>query len=282
MAVIVVTDSNAHVPSALVAELGIQVVPLHMLLDDTDLREGIDQVPDEIAKTSVVTTAGASPGELKQSYFDALKASGGDGVLAVHISRQLSGTWDAGRQAALEFESRVRIVDSGSAGMGTGFPVLAAARAAAAGADLDEVFRIANDTVERSNSLLYVDRLENLRRGGRIGAAAAFLGTALSMRPILQMVNGKLLLREKTRTASKAMTKLVELVVEGVGGGPAAVAVQHWQASERATELGDQLRERIPEITEMHMGEYGPVLGAHLGPGAVGVTIVPGGAGTAG
>ena len=127
MPVVVVTDSSASILPELVEQYGIQVVPLHVLSGGQDFREGIDALPEDLAG---VTTSGASPSELSEAYATALELSEGAGVLAVHISRQLSGTWEAGRQAAQEFGGRVRIVDSQSAGMGLGYPVLEAARAA--------------------------------------------------------------------------------------------------------------------------------------------------------
>lgn len=162
MPVVVVTDSSASLVPEVVEEQAIQVVPLHVLSGDEDFREGIDVIPEDLAG---VTTAGASPGRLSEAYAAAWEASEGAGVVAVHISRQLSGTWEAGRQAAQEFDGRVRIVDSQSAGMGLGYPVLEAARLAKSGADLETVYRRAVDVAGRSRCLIVVDRLDQLRRG---------------------------------------------------------------------------------------------------------------------
>ncbi|GAB2630696.1 DegV family protein [Prescottella soli] len=275
MPVVVVTDSSACLSPELVDRLGIRVVPLHVLHDGHDYRDGIDTVPDGLAG---VTTSGASPGELGDVYAAALADSGGDGVVAVHISRQLSGTWEAGRQAAQTLGERVRVVDSASAGMGLGFPALAAARVARAGRSLEAVYQRAVEVAARGRTLIVVDRLDHLRRGGRIGTAAALLGTALAMKPVLHLVDGKLVLREKTRTSTKALGKLVDAAVEHAGSEPAAVAVHHSSAPQRAEEVAAQLKERVPAMTELVVTEIGSVLGAHVGAGAVGVVVCPGGA----
>ncbi|ORJ96883.1 DegV family protein [Prescottella equi] len=275
MPVVVVTDSSACLSPELVDRFGIRVVPLHLLSGGRDLLDGVDPVLDDL---SGVTTSGASPGELTDAYAAALEQSGGDGVVAVHISRGLSGTWEAGRQAAQKLGEKVRIVDSESTGMGLGFPALAAARVARAGGNLKVVYQRAVEVAARGRTFIVVDRLEHLRRGGRIGTAAALLGTALAMKPVLHVVDGKLVLREKTRTSSKALAKLVDAAVMEAGEGSAAVAVHHSHAAERAEDVVAQLKDRIPDLSEVVVTEIGAVLGAHVGPGAVGVVVCPGGA----
>ncbi|WP_305091887.1 DegV family protein [Prescottella sp. R16] len=277
MPVVVVTDSSSCLTPELVGRFGVRVVPLHVLHDGHDYREGIDPIPDDLTG---VTTSGASPGELADAYAAALADSDGDGVVAIHLSRHLSGTWDAGRQAAAGLGEKVRIVDSASTGMGLGYPVLEAARTARAGGDLDAVYRRAVDVAGQGRTLIVVDRLDHLRRGGRIGTAAALLGTALAMKPVLHLVDGKLVLREKTRTSTKALAKLVDAVAEQVGDAPAAVAVHHVHARERADTVAAQLEERIPSLTEVVVTEIGSVLGVHLGPGTIGVVTCTGGAST--
>ncbi|QBJ95036.1 DegV family protein [Rhodococcus sp. ABRD24] len=273
MSVVVVTDSSACLSPELADRFGIRVVPLHVLTGGRDFREGVDAVPDDL---SGVTTSGASPGELTDAYAAALADSDGDGVVAVHISRQLSGTWEAGRQAAQKFGEKVRIVDSQSTAMGLGYPALAAARVARAGGGLKAVYQKAVDVAARGRLLIVVDRLEHLRRGGRIGTAAALLGTALAMKPVLHVVEGKLVLREKTRTSTKALSKLVDAAVEQAGTESVALAVHHLHAPERAAAVAAELRQRITGIGELVVTEIGAVLGAHVGPGAVGVVVCPG------
>lgn len=279
MSVVVVTDSSACLPIDLVENYGIDVVPLHVLVGDRDLRDGIDDIDLDAGP---VSTSGPSPEVLREAYRGALSRSAGDGVLAVHISRQLSGTWDAARAAADGCGPSIRVVDSRSAGMGLGFSVLAAARAASEGADLDTVYRRAVECAERVRSYIVVDRLDHLRRGGRIGTAAAILGTALAMKPVLHIQDGKLSLKEKTRTSTKARARLVELVAARAGTDTVSVAVHHLQARERAEALVRQLAERIPHIDEIFVTEFSAVLGAHVGPGAVGVALSLHGQGSSG
>ncbi len=278
MTVVVVTDSSACVPPDLKARYDIRVVPLHVLLDGVEFREGVDELPDSVFSSNA-TTSGAAPAELAAVYEAAIADSDGDGVLAVHISRQLSATWESGRKAALELDGRIRLVDSRGAGLGCGFPVLAAARAAAAGADLDSVYETTVSAAERARSFIVVDRLDQLRRGGRISTAAALLGTALAMKPLLQVTGGKLVLREKARTSGKAIAKLVDAATQAAGAGPVSVAVHHLQAPERAERIASALRERLPNHTELLITEFSAVLGVHVGAGAVGVVVVPEGAG---
>ena len=280
MAVVVVTDSSASLPAQLVSDLGIDVVPLHVLVDDRAIREGVDEVAIDYISENVTTSA-PSPGELRRAYTDALERSGGDGVVAVHLSRQLSATWECGRAAVRDMgpDAPVRLVDSLGAGLATGLPVLAAARQAAAGAPLDQVFGSAVGAAERSRTFILVNRTEQLRRGGRLSTAATFFGSELVSKPVLQLVQGRLELREKVRTRTKAFAKLVAAAVETAGATDAVVGVQHLGAADAAATVLAQLRERIPRLGEVLTAEFGPALGVHLGVGAVGVLVLPGGCG---
>ncbi|WP_280231883.1 DegV family protein [Nocardia cyriacigeorgica] len=278
MSVVVVTDSSASLPADLVGELGIGVVPLHVLVGDRAVREGVDDL--DIDYTSdTVTTSAPSPGELRAVYEAALDRSDGDGVVAVHLSRQLSGTWEAGRQAVRDMGAgeRVRLVDSLGAGLATGLPVLAAARRACTGAALDVVYDAAVAAAARARTFILVNRTEQLRRGGRLSSAASFFGSELVTKPLLQIVGGRLELREKVRTRSKAYAKLVAAAVDAAGEDGAAVAVQHLGAPDAADSLASQLRERVPGVDEVITAEFGPALAVHLGVGAVGVLVLPGG-----
>lgn len=277
MTVIVVTDSTAGLPAELAQAHDIRVVPLHILMGREDFREGVDEIPAQPPKGESFTSSGASPGELERVYSAALADSGGDGVVAVHMSRHLSGTWDAARQAA-ESVGDVRVVDSGAAGMAIGLAAVSAARLAAGGAKLDAVHQSAVEACERAFSMVYVHRVESLRKGGRIGNAAAFLSTALSMRPLLRLGGGSLELREKTRIPSKALAKLVDLVIAEIGENidprDVELAVQHWQAPDRAALLEQEIRRRIGEDAQILTSELGPVLGLHLGVGSASVSVL--------
>jgi hypothetical protein len=270
--VIVVTDSSARLPDDAIAEWGIRVVPLHVLLDGTDLRDGVDKMPADLYQRNV-STAGASPSELSAVYRDALADSRGDGVVAVHISTELSSTLGAAQHSAREFDGAVRVVDSRSAGMGTGFVALAAARAARHGDELDAVAEQAESTVPKIYAYLVVQRLENLRRSGRISATAFRLGTALALKPLLHIDGGKLVLAQRIRTTSKAIVAMVEQVLDVVGERRAALAVHHVDNPAGAAEVAATLAGALPGCGPAIVTDLGPVLGAHLGPGAVGVVL---------
>jgi DegV family protein with EDD domain len=270
--VIVVTDSSARLPADAIGEWEIRVVPLHILVDGEDLRDGIDEAPADLYQRKV-TTAGASPTELVAVYRAALADSRGDGVVAVHISAELSSTLGAAEHAAREFDGAVRVVDSRSAGMGTGFVALAAARAASGGADRDTVAAEAESTVSRVHAFLVVQRLENLRRSGRITAAASWLGTALALKPLLRIDDGTLVLAQRVRTTSKATVAMVEQVLAVVGERRAALAVHHVDNPAGAAEVAATLAGALPGCGPAIVTDLGPVLGVHLGPGAVGVVL---------
>ena len=272
MAVVVVTDSSARIPAEQVDKWSIHVVPLHILVDGHDLRDGVDPVPPDLYQRGHVTTAGATPAELAAAYRQALQDSSGAGVVAVHISGALSSTLGAAEYAAGEFGGSVRVVDSKSAAMGTGFVALAAARAAQSGSGLDTVAAVAESAVDRVHSFVVVHRLENLRRSGRIGTAASWLGTALALKPVLRIdEQGQLVLLTRVRTASKAVAAMVEQVLTAVGEQRAALAVHHISSPDAAADLAATLSAALPGCGEIVITDLGPVLGVHVGPGALGV-----------
>ena len=271
MPVVVVTDSSARLPEPLAAQYGIRVVPLHVLIDGRDLRDGVDPVPTDLYQRTGVSTAGAGPAELATVYRAALAE--GDGVVAVHLSAALSSTFGSAEHAAGQFGGAVRVIDSKSAGMGTGFVALAAARAAAATDDLDSIVAEAQSAVGRTHAFIVVQRLENLRRSGRITAAASWLGTALALKPVLRIDDGVLVLAQRVRTTSKATAAMVEQVLAVVGERRADIAVHHVDNPEGAAEVAATLSSALPACGAPLITELGPVVGVHLGPGAVGVVV---------
>jgi DegV family protein with EDD domain len=280
VSVAVVTDSTAYLPSELTEGYGIHVVPLYVVLPGRSGREGLDVSPDDVARAlkvrgQTVSTSRPTPGDFVAAYRAALDA-GADGIVSIHLSGELSSTSDAARLAASQIgEHLVTVVDSRSAAMGCGFAVLAAARSAAAGADAADVAESARRTAHETTTFFVVDTLEHLRRGGRIGAAAAVLGSALSVKPVLHVKDGRVVPLEKVRTGGRAMTRLVQRSVETAGEGPVSVAVHHLAAPERAERLAEELRARLPALRELHVSELGAAIGAHVGPGSVGVVIAP-------
>src|SRR3954468_24535043 len=280
MSVTVVTDSTAYLPAELTEGYGIHVVPLYVVLAGRSGREGLDIGPEDVARAlsvrgQSVSTSRPTPGDFVATYRRALDA-GADQLVSIHLSAELSSTSDAARRAGSQVgEHIVTVVDSRSTAMGSGFAVLAAARSAAAGADAATVARTARETAAATRTLFVVDTLEHLRRGGRIGAAAAVLGSALAVKPVLHVVEGEVVPLEKVRTSARAFNRLVQRAVETAGDGPASVAVHHLAAPERADRLAAELRERLPNLRELYVSELGAAVGAHVGPGAVGVVVVP-------
>jgi DegV family protein with EDD domain len=196
--------------------------------------------------------------------------------VSVHLSGELSGTVEAARLGAAEVAEdgiEVRVVDARTIAMGLGFAVIAAAEAATAGGAVDAVSAAASSAAERTTTLFYVDTLEHLRRGGRIGAAAALFGTALAVKPLLHVLDGRIAPLEKVRTASKALARLEDLAVGLAKDAPVDVAVHHLAAGEKANALAERLRARLTGLQSIHVSEVGAVVGAHVGPGLLGVVV---------
>ena len=279
--VAVVTDSTACLPEDLVARHGITVVPLHVMVDGKALAEGVDVSGAEVAEAlrafRPVTTSRPSPQAFVETYRR-LREAGAEAVVSVHLSGELSGTVDAARIAARELAGDggpIQVVDSRSLGMGLGYAVLAAATAAAAGAPADRVAELAARVALASSAYVYVDTLEYLRRGGRIGAAQAALGSALAVKPLLQLVDGRLERLERVRTASRALARLTEIVEAEVADRPVDLAVHHLAAEESAARVVRRLEQRLGDIRRLMLSEVGAVVGAHVGPGMVAVVVSP-------
>lgn len=275
--VAVVTDSTSDLPAERADELGIHVVPLRLAIGHRSALDGVelgaDGVVEALRGKQQVSTSRPSPADFVTAY-QKLLAAGAEHVVSVHISAELSGTWDSARLAAQEFDyGVVRVVDSRSTSMALGFAAIAAARAAAEGAGPGAVQDAAVATVDRTLCIFYVDTLEYLRRGGRIGAAAAMVGTALSVKPLLHVRDGRIVLLEKVRTSSRALARLVALTVEAAGDATVDVAVQHLAAQERADQVQEALRAQLPSVGQVVTGEVGAIVGAHTGPGVVGVAL---------
>ena len=280
MPVTVVTDSTACLPPDLLAARPVRVVPLEVRLGERIGREGVEvdaaQLSVALADRHLdVQTSRPAAAEFVACYRQAL-AGGADSVVSVHLSRELSGTWESARLAADEVgPDLVRVVDSRATGMGLGYAVLAALDAADAGSPGAAVEAAAADVAARCRMFFSVETLDRLRRGGRIGAAAAILGTALGVKPLLHLSQGRIVPLEKVRTTARAARRLVELAARAAGDDPVDLAVHHLAAARRADEVAMALRERLPRIRRLVVSEVGAVIGAHVGPGALGVVVVP-------
>ncbi|EXU70024.1 MULTISPECIES: DegV family protein [Streptomyces] len=276
--VAIVTDSTAYLPQDAMERHRITAVPLTVVLGDRALEEGTEisarSLAQALQKRKPVTTSRPSP-EMFAAAYRAAAEEGATGIVSLHLSAEFSGTYDAAVLAAQDAPVPVRVVDSGMVAMALGFCALAAAETAEGGGTLDEAVAAAEKRADSTAAYFYVDTLDYLRRGGRIGAAQALLGSALAVKPLLQLDEGRIELREKVRTASKAIARLEEIVVERAGRSPVDIAVQHLAAGERAAALAERLRERVPGLAELYVSEVGAVIGAHTGPGLLGAVVSP-------
>jgi fatty acid kinase fatty acid binding subunit len=276
--VAIVTDSTAYLGQEALLRHGITVVPLTVVIGDEALEEGTEVSAPAVARALQrrhrVTTSRPAPAEFSTAYTSAA-AAGADAIVSLHLSSDFSGTYDAAVVAARTAPVPVRVVDTGMVAMALGFTVLAAAETAEAGGTPDEVVAVAEKRAAETSALFYVDTLDYLRRGGRIGAAQALFGSALAVKPLLRLADGRIELLEKVRTASKAISRLEELVVELSGTRRVALAVHHLAAADRAATLADRLRDRVPGLDDLVVSEVGAVIGAHAGPGLLGVVVSP-------
>ncbi|UUU22070.1 DegV family protein [Streptomyces sp. DSM 40750] len=276
--VAIVTDSTAYLPPPAMERHGIIAVPLTVVLGDQALEEGNEisarSLAQALQKRRSVTTSRPSP-ELFAETYRRIAESGATGIVSLHLSAEFSGTYDAAVLAAREAPVPVRVVDTGMVAMALGFCALAAAESAEAGGTVDDAVTAAEKRAAGTSAFFYVDTLDYLRRGGRIGAAQALFGSALAVKPLLQLEGGRIEMLEKVRTASKAIARLEEIVAERAGGAPVDIAVHHLAAPERASALAERLRDRVPGLADLHVSEVGAVIGAHTGPGLLGAVVSP-------
>ncbi|HET7406491.1 MAG TPA: DegV family protein [Mycobacteriales bacterium] len=275
--VAVVTDSTAYLPEGIAEKYDVRVIPLQVVIGGRVGAEGLDVHPADVAEAlrsrrAPVSTSRPSPEQFARAYAD-LAAAGYEAAVSVHLSAALSGTVDAARMAAAHAPLPVQVLDSRSTAMGLGFAVLAAAEAADSGADAGTVAGEAAAAAARTDTLFYVDTLEHLRRGGRIGRAAAMLGSALAVKPILHVDAGEIAPLEKVRTASRGLTRLQELVVDRAGDSLVDVAVHHLAAPARADVLVERIRSAVPRLRHLYVAEVGAAIGAHVGPGLLAVVV---------
>lgn len=279
---VIVTDSTASLPPEEAAARGIEVVPLQVVIGATSYDEGVDGATPELVAEALrefrpVSTSRPAPAVMLETYEKAA-AAGATEIVSVHISGDMSGTFESAQLAAREAPVLVHPVDSRQVGIATGFAVLAAADVVEAGGSAEEAAEVARKRAAATTSLFYVDTLEYLRRGGRIGAAAALLGSALAVKPLLTIEDGRVASLEKVRTSGRALARLEELAVKAAGDQAVDVGVAHLAGEERARGLADNLSERLADNLagrEVRCGEVGAVLGAHVGPGMVAVCVAP-------
>ncbi len=280
--VALVTDSTADLPQEIVAQYSITVIPLAIIWEGETLRDGVDILPDDFYKRlagskSLPTTSLISVADM-QATFERLLAQDYD-VLGIFLSSKFSGTVQSALQARenlAKAANKIAVVDSLLTIMAMGWSVLTAARAAYAGERLDECRKIAENARDHSGVLFVVDTLEFLRRGGRIGGAQALLGTALNIKPVLEIRDGQIESVERIRTKGKAMERIVELTVERIAGRtPVHLASAHANARQEALALLNSAREKLNPI-ETFCCPLSPAIGTHAGPGTIALTYMAG------
>jgi DegV family protein with EDD domain len=277
--VAVVTDSTTDLPRELVEAIGLRVVPLSMLFGDRSFTTGMDLQAGEFydrlaAAPQLPTTSQPAPVWFDEAYADCVD-DGYEAIVSIHCSAALSGTVTLARDRAARAGIPVEVVDSRLVGGSLGLAALAAHRAAEAGGSVDDVVRAAERVRDRVVSLIVVDTLDHLKRGGRLTGAQAALGTALKVKPILHLTpSGRVEVLERTRTWSRALARVGDLAAEAAGGGPVDAVVVHAVAPERARELWEQVDARV-DVRERLETLIGPIVGTHVGPGAVGIAVVP-------
>ncbi|MEA2901598.1 MAG: fatty acid kinase fatty acid binding subunit [Actinomycetota bacterium] len=280
MAVVrVVTDSSCDLPADVVREHNITVVPLSIRFGEEEFVDGRDLTPSAFwaksaASAVLPSTAAPSPGAFEQAFRDAA-AAGASGVVCINLSSKLSATIQAAETAAkaLAGVAPVRAVDSKSVSLGLGTICIAAAKAGAAGASVDEIVALAEDMAARTRIHATLDTLENLKKGGRIGAAKALMGTMLSVKPVIEVIDGAVEAGPKVRTRSKAF----QFLVDRVTAEPSVenLAVLHGDAPDVEAFL-ELLAPHFPR-ERIVVGQLGAVVGSHTGPRTIGVAFqVPG------
>lgn len=277
MTVRVVTDSASDMPLDLARDLGMTVVPANVHFGTEVFRDGVELTTDQFFDRlfngpDFPTTSQPSVGEFAQAY--SRTAEGADGIVSVHVSSKVSGTVNSATQGAQQagLERPIEIVDSLQASMGTGLIALQAARAANAGASIDEVRQVADDAVGRCQTFALLDTLEYLLKGGRIGRARAMLGGLLKIKPIITIENGEVSDFAKERTRRKAVDRLRRAAESA--SPISSVAIMFSTSRDEADRLAESIRPMMTGDEEPMVIRFGPALGTYVGPNALGVSLL--------
>jgi DegV family protein with EDD domain len=274
--VLVVTDSNATLPETLVRELGIRVVPIVLNLGGRSYRDGIDITTYEFYRLLRSTPHIPTTSAPSMDGFVRVYAAAGPevvGIVVIVLPPQLSAVHDVALMASQLVEGPpIRVIDSGTAAMAQGFVVLEAARAAAVGAGLEEVVARAEEVASKVRLYAALETLEYLHRGGRIGGAAAWLGSVLQITPVLQALDGRVEPVARPRTRRRAIQVMLDEMARHVGDRPVHVAICQADALEEAMDLKRCVQERF-DCSELYVTEFTPVMGAHAGPGLLGIAF---------
>lgn len=278
--VAIVTDSTAYLPQSYVDEFGISVLPLTLHWDGASYRDGVDITPDEFytrlaGSNTLPTTSQATVNDFTEVYRKLLDE--GFSVLTLPISSGISGTYDSAIQARAQFgDAPIEVIDTRLVSMALSFQVLAAARAARDGASLEECKQVALKAYDHIGVYFVVDTLKYLHAGGRIGGGKRFMGTALNIKPILEIRDGKIEAVKSVISINKALEAMVQLVENDINGRtPVRISVFHALAEQKARALLDSTAKRL-HADETILSYVSPVVGSHVGPGTLSIAYMAG------
>ncbi len=276
MTVKIVTDSSSDLPLKVVKELGITVVPLWVRFGDKSFRDGVDIDPDTFydmltKSRDLPVTAAPSPGAFAEAYQSLSKETGE--IVSIHISSKLSGTRDAAQMGKGEVKTkcRIEVIDSTQVTMALGLITIAAAKAAKAGATADEIVKLVNSSASNVFLAGLLDSLHYLEKGGRIGKAQAWMGSVLSIKPIVSVAGGEVVPLERVRTRSKAVERLYQMAD---GHLPAKeISVVYSTGAAEAEKLLEHLKKAAPG-QDVYLARFGAVLGTYVGPDSIGIATL--------
>jgi DegV family protein with EDD domain len=277
MAVRVVTDSTSDLPPDVAQSLGVTVVPCYITFGTEDLKDGVDLSADQFYERLVngpdfPKTSQPSVGDFKQVYEEV--GPGSDGIVSVHVSSKLSGTYNSATQAVPEtaVDCPIEVVDTYQASLAVGLIVRETARIALEGGDFETVARVARETAERSELVFVLDTLEYLEKGGRVGKAAALLGGLLRIRPLIILRDGVVDELAKARSRNGGIERLLDSAREFAPADE--IGVVHTTTPDDADALAARVRDLVPGGGEPLLSRAGPTIGTYAGPGALGIALV--------
>jgi DegV family protein with EDD domain len=276
MSVGIVTDSTCYLPIEVVSELGIEVVPLHVISNGVACNEvggiTVEEVATALRAGKSVTTSRPNP-EVFVAAFEKLHGLGHESIISVHLSSELSGTYESAVLASRKVNFQVDVVDSRGIAMMLGFAVQAGAKLANSGGSHAEVLDLISRKCAGASIIFYVDTLEFLEKGGRISAMQARMGASMNLKPLLHMINGKVEQKELVRTSEKSIARMIEIVV-AAARIKSEIAIHHVAAADAANVVATQLMDQIGSES-ISVTSAGAVVGTHVGPGALAVVVSP-------
>lgn len=276
MTVGIVTDSTCYLSAEVVAELEIEVVPLQVISNGVAFNEvggiTVDEVATALRAGKAVTTSRPNP-EVFVEAFEKLHSHGHESIISVHLSSELSGTYESAVLASRKVDFPVDVVDSRGIAMMLGFAVQAGAKLANSAGTHAEVLELIQRKCVGASIIFYVDSLEFLEKGGRITAMQARMGASMNLKPLLRMMNGKVEQQELVRSSEKSIARMIEIVV-AAARIKSEIAVHHVEAFEAASEVAEQLK-KLTGVESISVTSAGAVVGTHVGPGALAVVVSP-------